>query len=246
MAALGVPRGAAAQGSFEVGGSVGLNKAETDGGSSAFRPTLGASVEYSYTNRALDAGSGPIARLRFAYVHSTSDGGALTFGKVGLDEWTVPALSLGWRMKRLELGLTVDYRAEAYFLDAKASQAFEALHAPGHMRGQFYGPYVTLGLGVLGSTMEKVTVDACYQLGRGYRYGVFDYEGNLPDPDALDLDAPYSLRVRLTYAASTFVLLRAEYHDLSYPTVVRRNAGVVRPFDVDQRALFVSVALRQR
>jgi len=246
LAAHAVARGAAAQGAFEVGGSLGLDKAETDGGSSAQHPCPGAWIEYSYTNRALDAGSGPVGRLRFSWLHGTSDGGVYTSGKVGLDDWQMPAVSVGWRTKRLEVGLTADYRAEAFFLDSTTSQAFEARHAPGHMRAQFVGPYVALGLGALGTSLEKVAVDACYQRGRGFRYAVFDYQGNVRDPEDVQLDGAHSLHARLSYAASPHVAVRAEYQSSVYPTEVARNAGVDRPFDVRHNAMFVSIAVRQR
>jgi hypothetical protein len=236
---------AAAQGAFEASASLGLDRADTDGTRSSRHPSLGAAVSYSYTNRALDAPSGLIGTARFEYSHATSDGGPLTLGKIGLDGFVMPALSLGWRSKWVEAGLVADYRVEAVFVDSTTEQAFSIRHSPGHMRAQFFGPYASIGLGALGHSTGKLGVDGSYQRGGGFRFGslvVNDEEL----PFDLDLEGPHSFRARLSYEAAPHLFVRLEYQDVAYPTVVAEDGGIARPFDVRHHGLFLSVSMRQR
>ncbi len=233
------PAAAQASRSFEITGTLGRDAAAIGSGRSSGHPLYGVAVTYHHTAHPASA-RGLVASGTLAYAHTTSDGDALTAGKVGVDAYLMPAAAIGWRRERLRLGLAADYRLDVAFIDATPRQLLAGSY-PGYLTGFFVGPFVSMALGPARSIAGRFKVEATFQFGVGTRIGATGPDGA---SRTVDLHAPHDLRLRLACATTEHLVLGVAYQRTDYPVSVAFEEGSVpRPFDQRHRGLVMTVGL---
>ena len=218
-----------AQGSVGFSASGGIADGAFGGGPSDQKAFYGAGLSYTY-GTATKASSFVASGGFQVYGYKLSGTGPA--GNVSVFEYRTP-VTLGGRLGNFGIGGYFDYRQSVLTQDG---------YDPGNLHALFYGPYVRIGLGPLGSVAGKFALEGRYLWGSGSHDGTSGaYFGADPNQTTnVDLKSPHDWRAGVSFAATPHFIVRAEYHDVNYSV---DTTNLIDPHSLDYKVKLYGVTL---